>query len=228
MPINESVRIFKIGDTEVIQKADSLALAMKRDIRDFASRNVDDARIDEMLAQNEDFKKLPTDQELLGTVITATETRDVNIFELRKKLAAVRNMAETKYGNNGKFRTFAFGELSSLNGEDLFRTAKRVARVGTLFLADLATEGLTAGLLTEISTLSESLDRNIDEVEAAIEIRDIATQERINMANKLWSTMVKYADIGKSLYEFTDEARYNDYVLNPAGTTAENPAPPTP
>ena len=38
---------------------------------------------DEMVAQNEDFKKLPTDQELLCVVTTATEIKDANIVEIR-------------------------------------------------------------------------------------------------------------------------------------------------
>jgi hypothetical protein len=213
-----------MGDDTLWQKADALAASMQRDIADFTIRRVDAARISEVTSIVTDFKNHPTDQELLGLVSTATEIKDATALELRKKISTVRNIAATKYGENGKFRTFDFGPLSDLPDTDLYRTARRVVRVGTSFLADLASEGLTAAMLTEITTLATSLDSNIDAMEATIENRDIKTQERVIIGNKLWNTMVKYANVGKSIYEFTDEARYNDYVL-----IDEAPdAPPTP
>jgi hypothetical protein len=227
MSKNELLRDYKIGDDELMQKADSLAVSMQRDATDFATRMVDATRINEIVTQNTAFKNHPTDQELLGLVSTATEIKDGTALNLRKKIAAVRSMAETKFGNNGKFRTFDFGELSSLPDSDLYRTARRVVRVGTSFLADLASEGLTAAFLTEITNLADKLDKQIDDMEAANENRDIKTQERVVLGNNLWNTMVKYANIGKSLYEFSDEARYNDYVLTESegtgGATPETP-----
>ena len=224
MPKNESIRDYNFGDDELWQKADALVGSMQRDIADFTARKVDAARINEIATIVTQFKNHPTDQELLGLVSTATEVKDANALELRKKLSVVRNMAATKFGENGKFRTFDFGELARQPDSDLYRTAKKVVRVGTSFLADLATEGLTAAMLTDITTLATSLDTNIDAMEAAVENRDIKTQERVAIGNNLWKTMVKYANVGKSIYEFSDEARYNDYVL-----IDETPdAPPTP
>ena len=199
-----------------MQKADSLVRSMQRDAADFAMRKVDNTRINEIVTLNDSFKDFATDQELLGSISSATEIKDATAFELRKQLSTVRSMAATKYGNTGRFRTFDFGELSALNSEELFRTAKRVVRVGTGFLADLASEGLTAAILANITTLATTLDSNIDDVAGAEENRDIKTQERVELANNIWNKMVKYASIGKSLYEFTDEARYNDYVLTDA------------
>lgn len=223
MPKDESIRVYNFSDDVLWQKADSLVGSMQRDIADFALRKVDAPRINEIVLLVTQFKNHPTDQELLGLVSTATEIKDAAALELRKKISSVRNMALTKFGNNGKFRTFDFGELARLPDSDLYRTAKRVVRVGTSFLADLLSEGLTAAMLTEITTLATSLDTNLDAMEAAIENRDIKTQERVNIGNNLWKTMVKYADVGKSIYEFSDEARYNDYVL-----IDESPdAPPT-
>ncbi len=227
MSQNELKRDYVIGDDEVMQRADALVLSMQRDAADFATRMVDAARISEIEDQSTAFKNHPTDQELLGLISTATEIKDATALNLRKKIATVRSMAETKFGNNGKFRTFDFGGLSDLPDSDLYRTARRVVRVGTSFLTDLASEGLTAAFLTEITNLADKLDKQIDDMEAAIETRDIKTQERVVLGNKLWNTMVKYANIGKSLYEFSDEARYNDYVLTESvgtgGSTPETP-----
>lgn len=227
MSKNQSERMFRMGDDVLMQKADSVVESMQRDATDFLTRNVDAARTNEIVTINNDFKDFPTDQELLGLVTSATEIKDATALELRKQLSAVRSMATTKYGNTGKFKTFDFGELSALSNEDLFRTAKRVVRVGTGLLAELASEGLTAAMLANIATLATTLDTNIDDMQAAVEIRDIKTQQRVELANSLWNTLVKYADIGKSLYEFTDEARFNDYVLTDAAGGGETPVIPT-
>jgi hypothetical protein len=222
MSQNEIVRDYKIGDDELWQQADSLVLSMQRDAADFANRMVDSVRISEITNLSNQFKNLPTDPELLGIISTATEVKNANALDLRKKLSSVRSMAASKFGENGKFKTFDFGALSNLTDSDLYRTAKRVVRVGTSFLPDLATEGLTVGLLTQITTLATTFDSNIDAMESAKENRDIKTQERVIVGNNLWAVMVKYANVGKSLYEFTDEARYNDYVL------VDTPLPPPP
>jgi hypothetical protein len=229
MSKNESVRDYNISDDELWQKGDALVASMQRDATDFATRMVTGARTAEITALSTQFKNLPTDPELLGVITTATEVKDATALDLRKKVSTVRNMAITKFGETGKFKTFDFGELARLPDSDLYRTAKRVARVGTGFLADLASEGLTAAMLADIVTLATTLDTNIDTMEAAVENRDIKTQERVIVGNNLWNTMVKYANVGKSLYEFSDEARYNDYVLtdtpSPLQTDTATPTP---
>lgn len=230
MALNEEKRNYNFGDDVLMQKADKLVLTMQRDADAFASRNVDAPRRDEIAKTNQQFKELPTDPELLGLITTATEAKDADSKNLKIKISSVRNMAETKYGKTGKYKIFNFGELSALSDEDLFRTAKRVVRVGRSVLSDLASEGLTDDLLNEIAELANGFDDKIDKVAEAVENRDIQSQERVRMGNRLWDLMVKYANIGKSLFEFTDEARYNDYVLT-EGSASNNgddaPTPPT-
>ncbi len=219
MATKEIVRKYNCGDDVLAQKADGLVDSMKRDAAEYATRNVDATRTSEISTLATQFKDFPTDAELQGAVTTATEIKDANVALLYQKIDSVRSMAETKYGNSGKYRTFAFGQLSRIPHSDLFRTAKRVVRVGTTFLSELASEGLTAALLTEIGTLGATVDLNLDAMEAAVENRDIKTQERIILGNALWDKMVTYANIGKSLFQFKDEARYNDYVLTDAPPT---------
>lgn len=230
MPQNEEQRDYKMGDDELMQAADSLVKSMERDADAFAKRNIDASRREEIAKTNKEFKDLPTDPELLALITIATEQKDATALEVRQMMSSVRNMAETKYGKTGKYKTFNFGELSSLPDSDLFRTAKRVVRVGTKLLTELASEGLTDDILKQIATLANTLDERIDLVEDAIEERDIKRQERVRIGNKLWALMVKYANVGKSIFEFTDEARYNDYVLT-EGSASNNggdaPTPPT-
>lgn len=40
-----------------------------------------------------------------------------------------------------------------------------------------------------------------------------STEERIELSNKLYSYVVKYTNFGKLIWEYTSEARYNDYII---------------
>jgi hypothetical protein len=219
MSKNESARIYNLGDDSLMQKGDSLVGTMQRDADDFITRNVDNARFNEIAILSTAFKNFQIDQELLGPVTTDTEAKYATELVLRQKFSTIRSMATTKFDNNDKYKTFDSVELSSLSNEDFFRTSKRVARVGNGFLADLASEGLTALILTDVTSLATTLDINMY-------TRDIKTQEIIELGNNLWNAMAKHANKGKSIFEFTDQARYNDYVLIDAATTITALKPP--
>lgn len=230
MATNETIRLYNFGDDVLMQKADKLIHCMQRDADAFATRMIDGTKVDEVVRQNEEFKNIPTDSELLGLISAVTEQKNVIVLEIRKLLSTVRSMAETKYGNSAKYRIFNFGTLSELPDSELYRTSKRVVRVGTNLLSELSTEGLTAAILSQIAKLATTHDDNLDKMEEAIENRDIKKQERVICGNKLWALMVKYANVGKSLFEQNDEARYNDYVLTDGSSTTggSEPTPPTP
>lgn len=44
--------------------------------------------------------------------------------------------------------------------------------------------------------------------------RVIATQNRVLAGNSVYAELVRLCDIGKTLFQDSDEAKYNDYVLN--------------
>jgi hypothetical protein len=107
-------------------------------------------------------------------------------------------------------------EAGLISDADFYRLAKRVVRVSTKYLSDLESQGLTADQVAALQTQVKNFDDSIDAIEEAIEIRDTETQERINKGNALWAEMSKLASVGKSVYEDTNEAKFNDYVLMPS------------
>ncbi len=159
-------------------------------------------------------------------VTDATNAKNTIADNIRIAVRPIRNMAETAYGTTGKYNTFGFDGLSELTDNDLYRLTRRVIRVGTKLLAELAAQGLTAAILTALGVLATDLDTAIDAIEDAIENRDLETQDRIIKGNVLWAEMSRLASIGRSLFEDTDEARYNDYVL--IGGSTPKTAPPVP
>jgi hypothetical protein len=225
MPTKVETRLYSMADADLKQKADGLKATITRDLADFAKRNITATQVTAYEALIDAFDDASTDEELLGEVMVATDAKNVIAENTRVAIRAIRGMANTAYNGKGKYRIFAFEELTKLTDADLYKLAKRVVRVGGKLFTDLAAQGLTQAQLTDLDNLAKSFDTAIDAVEEAIENRDLETQDRIIKGNTLWQEMLRLAAIGKSLYEDTNEAKFNDYVLIGAGTAPVTPPP---
>ena len=224
MPTKVETRLYSMADGELKQKADGLKNTITRDLADFATRNITATQVTAYQTIIDVFDSTTTDEELLGGVTVATEAKNVIADNTRKALRTIRSMADTAYNGKGKYSIFGFDDLSELTDANLYRLAKRVVRVGGKLFTDLSAQGLTQAQLTALNALAKSFDTAIDDVEEAIETRDLETQDRIIKGNTLWQEMLRLAAIGKSLYEDTNEAKFNDYVL--VGGSAAPATPP--
>lgn len=224
-----SVRDYKFSDGQIKQSADGIVVCVQRDAASFATRGVTAATVTTFSGTITSFDNVPTDEELLGPVIVATENKDIIAENLRVGVRTVRTMAENKYGANAAlYRTFGFDGLSEVSDEQLYRVAKRVSRVATAQLAGLASEGLTAAFITNLTGMATSFDTAIDVQEDAINARDLKTQERIDKGNLVYKEMVRLCNIGKDLFSTTDEAKYNDYVIYNTPSAKPEAAVPVP
>lgn len=224
MSTKVETRLYSMADGILKQKADGLKTTINRDVADFATRNITATQVTAYQVLIDAFEDATTDEELLGEVMVATDAKNVIAENIRKAVRTIRSMADTAYNGKGKYNIFGFGELSKLTDADLYKLTKRVVRVGGKLFTDLAAQGLTQAQLTALDNLAKSFDTAIDAVEEAIENRDLETQDRIIKGNTLWQEMLRLAAIGKSLYEDTNEAKFNDYVL--IGGSAAAPVTP--
>lgn len=225
MPTKVETRLYSMADADLKQKADGLKATITRDLADFAKRNITAPQIDAYQSLIDAFDTTTTDEELKGEVTVAADAKNAIAENTRIAIRAIRGMADTAYNSKGKYQIFGFEDLARLTDADLYKLAKRVVRVGGKLFTDLAAQGLTQAQLTDLDNLAKSFDTAIDAVEEAIENRDLETQDRIIKGNTLWQEMVRLAAIGKSLYEDTNEAKFNDYVLIGGSTAPVTPPP---
>lgn len=224
MQQNKNLRLYKIADASLKQLADDLKGSMERDFTDFETRGFTTAKMQAFEALITAFNETTTDEELRGEVTVAVENKDALAKQLRQQLSDIRNRAANAFGEgSGKYNSFGFGELSRLSDDTLCRTGKSVVRVATKLLAELTNEGLTTAILNNITNTLNNFDKAIDAVGEAEENRDLETQNRIEKGNALYTQMVKLGGTGKSLYEFTNEAKYNDYVLIETKANTKDP-----
>jgi len=206
-------RMYRMTDADLKQTADALKNRIKRDLTDFASRNITETSLETLHELNEAFDVSSTDKEMLGFKMKATEEKDVVAEAVRLAIRPIRHMAELAYKGKGLYHVFGFEDMATLGDSDLCLLGKRVTRVATRLKVDLVPRGLADAQLVGLANICQQLDTAIDKSAAEIELRDIETQERVNRGNALYEEVMRLASIGKSIYADKDEARYNDYVL---------------
>src|SRR4051812_26493129 len=210
MSKKELTRLYSMSDADLKQQADNVKALITRDITDFNTRGVTSITLSDFQDLIDDFDDLETDEEMVGEVMEATNNKNNLAEHVRKGIRSIRNMADIVYKGIGKYNSFGFTDMANMSDNELYRLAKRVVRVGTKVLAELASQGLTQQVLDDFATLSVAFDQSIDAQQKAVEDRDLATAERVSQGNTLYAEMSRLCSIGKTLYEDTNEARYND------------------
>lgn len=222
MTLETAKRDYKMSDATLKQRSDQTKLYCERDIISFNTRNVTQLTLDDFKDLIDIFDDTPTDVVLKSQVMEKTEIKDALAEQIRIAIRPIRNMAELKYGNSAKYQGFGFKNMDKLNDDELRRMAKTVVLQGTTLLAELASEGLTQTMLTNLTNLTDSFDDAIDAQKLMIAERDSATEDRINKGNTLYAELSRLCSIGRSLFIDTDPAKYNDYVIY--GSTGTNPS----
>ncbi len=212
----EEKRDYNMGDSDLAQVGDNMVNLAARDATDLQTRGFNAARLTSLKNARDTFNNLPTDVELLADVSVAAQAKDAARDVLEGAIQSIRGMAENKWGPTGYYKKFGFEGLTNLTDEKLIRCGRRVARVGTTLLSQLASEGLTAALLTTLNANVLSFDNALDAVDTAEETRDISTQDRIEAGNKLYAQIMQVANAGQNVYRTTNEAKFNDYIVNDA------------
>jgi hypothetical protein len=215
-------------DELVLTSRQKLGFA-RRDAADFTNFGLDTTAFTLVDGAITNLVEFPTDEELAGDQISATQNKDTLAELVRNGIRPIMTRATSKFGNDsGQYRKFGTKGLSEMTDAQLSKCVHRVVRVANGFLPQLSTEGLTAEHIGNLATTGIAFDAAIDAQEDAIAQRDIASEERIGLANALYASLVKICNTGKEIWSNTNEAKYNDYVLydSPAAQTPTPPVPP--
>lgn len=208
------VPVFRILLSDFYSVMTAKVSYMKRDKVEFAGEGVDESEFDEITQMLKDFSDLPTDEEMVGNGIVATQNKDKVKEMVKKHITTILNKAANRYGTeSGYYRKFGISDLSHLDGPELLTSARRVLRVAKGLQTALAEKGLTEAMLTNLASAIDLFDDAIAQQEDTIADRDIATELRTESANSIYVLVAKLCDTGKRIWEQTNEAKYNDYVI---------------
>ena len=221
MPRREEIRRYRMSDARLVQLTDSVRQSAQRDAAELLNYGVTAATITALEAARDAFADNPTDEELSGDLVIATQAKNAQKLELQRQVRQISDRARIKFGEaDGRFRKFGVELLTRQGDDELIRTARRVVRVATSLLPELSSEGLTATMISDLGAAADSFDNLVDAQDDAIKNRDIAVDERIGLGNALYDLLVNLAAKGKLCWEDVNEAKYNDYVLSASSSPA--------
>ena len=221
MPRREEIRRYRMSDARLVQLTDSVRQSAQRDAAELLNYGVTAATITALEAARDAFADNPTDEELSGDLVIATQAKNAQKLELQRQVRQISDRARIKFGEaDGRFRKFGVELLTRQGDDELIRTARRVVRVATSLLPELSSEGLTATMISDLGAAADSFDNLVDAQDDAIKNRDIAVDERIGLGNALYDLLVNLAAKGKLCWEDVNEAKYNDYVLSASASPA--------
>lgn len=214
MKKQEVIRNYKLTDANLIVKCNNTHRLLVRDAAEFANYNVLAAENSQFRLDINSFENLATDIELEGIKIDTTTLKDQAAERVKVAIREIMSRAQNKYGvNAGKYKRFGTLGMDTFDDANLLACGRRVARVGTALLTELATKGLTAAMLTSLTALNQTFEDALDNQSDAIANRDEAAEDRVEMGNLLYKKLVEYCETGKTIWTTRDEAKYNDYVI---------------
>ena len=210
----EVIRNYRFADSYLVLLCNKIIVFILRDILQFAGYGVTAPTVTAYTGEVNDFEDLPSDIELASAQKVTTEEKDAAGESLKTGVRGVMTRVVTVYKEgSAKYEAFGVKGMDAMPDAELLKCGRRVVRVATEHLADFASTGLTALILTDLSNLCEAFEAALAKQEKAIADRDIATEDRIEMGNALYEKLMDYCGYGQTIWVETDEAKYNDYVI---------------
>jgi len=220
----EVTRSYTFSDAALMQLTDEVVSNSNRDIAELEPEGVTPTRLTALEGLNDTFRDLPDDVEWAGMVSEKTEEKDAALLVCEAGVRNIRRMASNIFGeHSAKYRRFGFTGINDLREVERIKAYFRVWRRASAHVADLASEGLTPVVLADFRNACEAADDAYDALADTINDRDVATEERIELGNRIYAEVVKICNTGKTYWFDKVEAKYNDYVITPSGTTANMP-----
>ena len=214
MKKREHLRLFNFSDSKLAILTREKVAFMRRDVDAFLNFGISEADFAALENAVKDFENIETDVELLYTQTQVTANKEAKAEELRVAIRGVMTRVSLKYHQSSatyrKFGTEAFAQQSDA---ELMLVAKRVIRVADGLLADLTPLGLTTAMLTTISMLTNELEDLYIDMKMKMSDREIAQENRIAAVNAIYIDLIRYATTGRHIWESSDVAKYNDYLI---------------
>ncbi len=212
--MTEISRDYAFSDAELMVFANNLVQILTRDATELADFGVDAAAVTAFQALCTSFENFPQDTFYQADVGVANATKENTRSELIQATRRISNRALAKWGeNSAEYKKFGVKGISAMTDKTLLATAFLVAQTAEDYLTALASEGLTQDMIDDYKDLVQLFQDNIAALANAINIRDNKTRDRILLGNQLYTLISKYAIYGKTLWEKTNSAKYNDYII---------------
>ncbi|MCX6153128.1 MAG: hypothetical protein NT007_03095 [Candidatus Kapabacteria bacterium] len=214
MAISKDKRMYSMLDADLCMFTSNLCNFMTRDLSDLAVFGITSLAVTNLDALCDAFEILPADETYLADQMEATQAKNDIAAQVRETIRTMAMRVEMKWGiDSPKYKSLNVSGLTKMSDSVLLFTARNVYTKCNGWLTDLASLGLTSGMLSDYSALNNSFEDALNDLSNAISIRDEKTSERIASGNELYGFVVRYCEMGKRIYANTNPSKYNDYKI---------------
>lgn len=214
MKKKEVVRDYKFSDGRLVTTVNEKIAYMRRDAAEFEGYGIKADMVDTLEMEINKFSGSATDVELVADQTDVTAAKDIIAARLQDAIRNVMSRVVLNYPvESAKYRKFGTEALSQQSDAELLVITARVFRVGTEMLAELENNGLTAQMLDDVTTFRGELQQELVDMKLKIADRDIEQESRVEAGNAIYATLIKYTNTGQSIWETSNVAKYNDYVV---------------
>ena len=187
---------------------------LRRDLADLSNRGVSLAGINGMVALREALKAIPAEGADNDTVSLAVASRKETATALTTAVRTVISIAETTFDEkSAEYKSFLIKALSKLSPSELYTQSPKIVTNGNKYFGEMEPNGLTAIMLTNITSLTTDLTILVSDVFSLEGDRIIVTGERRTAADNLYDSMSGMCKTAAAYYKPTNKTKAANYTL---------------
>lgn len=222
MSQNDRELNFSFSYNELINLSFEKEAMLTRDIADLTPRGITPPRMTNFGNLRTAFTAVPPDATMVANISIAKNARDAAAEPLRIAIREVQGIAADTFGRgSATHKTFVLQTLSDLDAGGLYLLAPTIVAQGNVFLAQMGAKGLTAAMLTDITTLAANLKPLITAFSTAEGAQLLATQNRPNTANALYDEMAAMCSSAVIYYQDRNPLKASEYIIYDEGGNSQ-------
>lgn len=209
-------RKFGFSFDDLYHRCVLLVELLTRDLAEFVKFGYPETIADNLIALIAKFKKVELDLVRLSSQKKSSLTKNDTATSIKTLLYAMQVKADSAYHKGlVEVPLIELGSISTLTLDELRYEAESYLQV---LQNDFDTAELLDVLSTELAgleTLLEDYTQAIKNQGASKIRRKISTQKRVILANELFEEYSKLSAIGKKIWQLSDPAKADNYVIYP-------------
>ena len=207
-------RDYKITDSELSEFSGLLCTYMTRDLSEFITYGVTAEDISALRTLQENFENFPQDSVSKQELALAIENKNLIRESLHKFNKSMALRVELKHGKNSiPYKHLEFLDISRLPDDGFIARTRNIYSYMKAHKSEYIIEGLTEQLLTDMNNLIIQFDNATETANTKNTDRKIITLERVKMGNELYTIVARYCEIGKTIWDGVNPAKYENYVI---------------
>lgn len=212
--MKETKRHYSMSNDELSMIVSNLVVFMTRDKLLFEPRGILLQDITDFEDLGNVFEVFPTDEEYKGLITIEVDSKNALRSTLMNQIRTVSGYFEQEWGrDSGQYKRLGIKDIQNRRDSTFLVRARGVVRIAEEYLSTLSLIGLTQSVLDTLESNAQLFEDKLNSIAEKQALRDEKTKERNDKGNELYIFVKKYSTIGKLIWENTDEAKYNDYII---------------